>query len=106
MLADALDLAERDVVAPADEQHLALVGEGLEVADDVDGVGLAEREIEDDQIRDRRLEVGEQGRRRRELARLETDRGDDLAHDRTNLRLVIQDKGEPPGGIRTWPGRL
>jgi hypothetical protein len=39
------------VVAPADQLHLALVGGAFEVPEDLDGIGLAKRRIEQDHIR-------------------------------------------------------
>ena len=65
--------------------------------DDVDRIGLAEREIEDDQLGRRFLDVCEHVSGRRELVRLKTERGEDLAHDRPYLRLVVEDVGEPAG---------
>lgn len=53
MLANTLDLGERDIVAAADQQHLALVAAPLEVADELDRIGLTEREVEYDQLRGR-----------------------------------------------------
>ena len=69
--------------------------------DDLDRIGLAEREIEHDEFRRFDLEIREQRGRRRELAGLETDRGQNLAHQRPHLRLVVEDEREPPGRART-----
>jgi hypothetical protein len=75
------------------QQHLAGIAQDIELPDDLDRVGLAEREIEDDQIRGGFAEHPKHRRRRLELLRRKTDCGQDFAHDRQNLRLIVQDVG-------------
>ena len=48
--ADLLDFLQRVFIAPADQQHAARVVQIFELVDDLDGVGLAQRQIQNDQF--------------------------------------------------------
>ena len=50
-LADSFDVLEHEFVMAADEQDITAVVQGSQLTDHVDGIGLTERQIEDDAFR-------------------------------------------------------
>ena len=91
-LADAQHFLERCGVVTADQQQVAVEAAGRKNADDLDGVGVAEREIEDDDVRHHCRERGLDAVAGRELVWRESDRRQDIGNELANLRLIVNDE--------------
>ena len=108
MRSDAPHFLDRfGIVAAADEQDRAAKPGRCQASDDIDPVGIAQGQIEDDDFRRRLCQGHQQRRRSAERARGKAGRLHDVGNERTDLGLVVQDKSQTATTLRrTGGGRV
>jgi hypothetical protein len=90
-LANSLNLGEHGLVMAADQQHFSAVFQRRKLADDFDGVGLAECEVENDDLRGGRFEFRQHRFGIGENLSLVASAGEDMENHGADLGIVIED---------------
>ena len=92
--ADPLDLEQGAEISTADEHHPSLELAGFELANDIDRIRLAERQIQEDQVGFAGFELAQKGGGIDERPRVDAEAGQHLAKHHAEPRLVVEHEGE------------
>jgi hypothetical protein len=88
---NALNIANHRFVVAADEQHPASVFRPGKLANQFDGIGLAERKIENHQCRRHRCDLSQHWLRTGEFPCFVANPGEHMEHGGPNPRIVVKD---------------